>query len=567
MSEFDVKLTRDSRLNDITDKVTLYVGKGSSSEQLRVYRANSSTASSLVWNITPASESVSLERAMVFDVTVPFTLFIGTQAQNANIPVGTLALQLGSRDGLQAYPFNQLINTITFTMNGLSISLDQQNMMSWLPRFWNQKDQQEYFYTPTKLDNYFYHYDGVNQNNNPLAGYGQTANDGVQPRGTHQITVDLVQRYDAGVLQDNSLVSGGLTNYWVINCSVRLIEPILVSPLVTQKMKLMASKSNLIGVNDFAVDCTLDANMTRFWSTGLNTGCPYTLAVTGGNYTNPNLLFLQMSLDESQLVPAKTLQQYVRYRKFLSQNNLPQLLAGDIRRQMSSNNFQVDSVPSKFIFYVKRRLADHTPYTSFCNYFIESLSINFNNYPNLLSDFDSFHLYRMSVDNGLENISYDEWKSSVTLYDAGGRGRVVPSIGSIIIVDPVKDLGAAIPLYVSNGSSGQFNLSYDAYVTNTTGANANVELHCWALYDNGYLRTVSGQTNNVDYIINKNIVMDAVQQAIALDSDDSVTQTLQGGAYDKSVAKQFDKLMKSKGGARSGGARSAGSSRLDSLAF
>ena len=117
-------------------------------------------------------------------------------------------------------------------------------------------------------------------------------------------------------------------------------------------------------------------------------------------------------------------------------------------------------------FNQERKLEDesHTSYDS--NYFlvIKSITVNFANKSGLLAGATQQQLLNMSMNNGLQ-MTYYEFSGEGMSNNTDGEVVNVPTIGSIIVIDPAKELGLADQL---NMSKGTFAIKCDVTYYNQT---------------------------------------------------------------------------------------------------
>ena len=90
---------------------------------------------------------------------------------------------------------------------------------------------------------------------------------------------------------------------------------------------------------------------------------------------------------------------------------------------------------------------------------ITGVNINFNNVSGILSNANQQDLYNMSVANGSKQNLYEFMGYATT-----AAGNVASTIGSIVVINPTRDLN--LPDYLSVGSVGQFDLQLAIKVKN-----------------------------------------------------------------------------------------------------
>ena len=104
-------------------------------------------------------------------------------------------------------------------------------------------------------------------------------------------------------------------------------------------------------------------------------------------------------------------------------------------------------------------MAQHSKYSNNLAFPIESLNIKFNNVAGLLSDMSMQDLYVMSRRNGSQQ-TWSEFSGQIYITNAAGKQVLAPSLGSIVVIDPVRDLGLNDMLSAS--SLGSFSCQIKA---------------------------------------------------------------------------------------------------------
>ena len=85
---------------------------------------------------------------------------------------------------------------------------------------------------------------------------------------------------------------------------------------------------------------------------------------------------------------------------------------------------------------------------------ITNFKVNFNNRMNLLSELDQNDVYVLSRRNGNHQV-YSEFMGSMK----SGNGKSYAGLGSILCLDPVRDL--SLDDYISSSSIGSFTIQVD----------------------------------------------------------------------------------------------------------
>ena len=161
----------------------------------------------------------------------------------------------------------------------------------------------------------------------------------------------------------------------------------------------------------------------------------------------------------------------------------------------------------------------------------------------------------MSLYNGSKQDFYEFWGEATTVY-----GRKKSTIGSIVVIDPSRDL--CLPDYLSNGSIGQFSLQMDVMVRNTDIAPMQPELLIIAEY-NGFFLTESGQSLKQTGLLTKDLVVNATVAQFGESSNYIKSHNKSNGNNISASSMRNVPLLNMKkseksGGAYSGGAKSGG---------
>jgi hypothetical protein len=179
----------------------------------------------------------------------------------------------------------------------------------------------------------------------------------------------------------------------------------------------------------------------------------------------------------------------------------------------------------------------------------------------------------MSVANH-SNQTFSAW-SGVYLADEGisdtgvaTQAKEYPSVGSILVLNPAKDL--SLPDYLSSGSLGSFNFQFTLGVSNYhILASFTPEIIVIAV-NSGIFTTIAGSSNIFTGLLTKSMVLDAKKEG-AEDPINAVQyERLAGGMMPNSSAKEMAVVKdykKMKGmGVRSGGGVSTGGAKADRFA-
>ena len=140
------------------------------------------------------------------------------------------------------------------------------------------------------------------------------------PRGSHPLDALTITKTPAGGgATDNNPVSQDVGDTWVIDVSATFTEPLFLSPFLFHSKY---NEAGLFGINTFNFVFNVDAQMRKFWSSGLPTigaggnAIPYTLSLDQANaFTNPRILLNFLTSQQTNLLPARNIVPYVSPKK------------------------------------------------------------------------------------------------------------------------------------------------------------------------------------------------------------------------------------------------------------
>lgn len=515
--DFKTVLVKDSRIRDITDNLTYAVQSGASSNTYQRFSAVSTSKSNLVFNVQVPSESIVVSREVLIRTQIHFTVDV------TDVPVGKLAFDYGNTDALQAFPLNSLFSNLSAQINNTNVSVNLQDVLPALLRMNNSRHLYRYnSMTPALPDQaYKFYSDAVLTNNNPLAGYTNASYDVDQlPRGAHQLKSCFLERLNAaGAYQDNSPVSTNVTDKFIIRCVVEVTEPLFLSPFIFGDSEY--NKQGFVGLNALNLVCNIDTTCRRFFSTA-NSGYTYAVSLgttdkSGGNpdpvppgnangFSNAELLMNFLTTQPTDLIAAKNIVPFHDFSRYLSRSDSSPTISPGATSKITSQNIQLNQLPDLFLIMARKPMTSQNVKDSSSFLPINSVSVNLNNVSGLLSSASRQDLWRISINNGC-TMNWKEWSGYAYRPDnTTGTGQNVATTGSLLVLNPAKDL--SLPSYLSCGSIGQFNFQIDVDVTNNGTGSLNPEL-CIITVNSGIFSTVAGTSSIYTGVLSKQMVLDA----------------------------------------------------------
>lgn len=150
--------------------------------------------------------------------------------------------------------------------------------------------------------------------------------------------------------------------------------------------------------------------------------------------------------------------------------------------------------------------------------------------------------------------------------NADGTPVIMPTIGSILCVDPALDL--SIDAQYSNMSGGQFNMQFDIQLENQSTEEVTPTIYL-VVVNSGLFCTENGSSSLVTGVLNQEMVLETKTQDAVSDSH-TYSKKIIGGSIENlnsihkhlkgsfSKASEKEKLIDSDGGGMSAGGMSAG---------
>jgi hypothetical protein len=308
------------------------------------------------------------------------------------------AFQLTTNDAVSQFPFSQLVDVLTLTINGESVSENVSDKLSALLCYGNTaQDRVKSWSTSAPMgDSYQSYQDWASSYGgsarNPLAAYGENAAE----------------------------ISRGGFEYQVVSPTVvRVVvtEPLWISPLF---QGIGDMQEGMCNVNQLSFNFRFKSDSSRAWSHS-NLGNAIT-AVTCKFYQAPELLVQYQTPALLDRLPAVQQLSYAKCNEYLRQ--VPTLAAGG-STTVFSDSIRLSQIPRSVYLFCRHSESQST--FEYPNSFlsIENIQVNWCNQSALFSGSTKQDLYEMSVRNGL-NLSYPEFS----------KYR-----GSVVCIDLGKDLG------------------------------------------------------------------------------------------------------------------------------
>ena len=530
MTDYKLCNIVDSQLEDITSELALPVVSGSTSITYQQFNAQGGTSNtSMQFQIQVPSMATAVNRHVLAQTDIDLQIDLAGGTTPGYWDANEVLFAYGKTNSLQSFPLNALITTIQAQINNSNVTVSTRDVMSALLKMYNYEELARYnSLTPSLIDSFYQNYeDGVGSNNNVLANYSVgTFSKEFQPRGCFPVKlyqmdgvtpVGLTIKADAsGNAPFASFIMRFTTN-----------EPLLfLSPFISGLSKNHAS---FLGLNTLNITLNL-GDATRVMSNAAFGTHATATTKTISNVTfmkaNNSRLLLNFLDIPPQLMAKVEPKNVVNYNQYMSYNySTSQAIPANGRATLTFNNVQLGSIPSKILIFAKK--PNMTTYDS--NFFlsITGATFNFANRSGVLASASQVDLYNMSVRNGLQ-MNFYEFSGEGVSNDSSGDPDIVPTIGSILVVDPAIDLSIASEY--SNMSKGQFNMQFSINVYNQTNENITPTMYMICV-NSGVFITERGTSRFDVGLLDKEQVLKTKEQEAVLDKH-SYENTVVGGSIE-----------------------------------
>jgi hypothetical protein len=564
---------------------------------MNIYKTNTVSNSNIGWAVNLPSPNMVVDRKMYVGATMQFQIQLGSEAAGttiggAPIALNALSLQYGSTCALQSFPFSNLIQTGSLTINNSSVSMQVQSLLPILMRSMESHHLAESNGdTPALSDRYYCNFDDMygSSNNSIFDDYGSNnfSDSYISPRGAFPIKFIAINHYmkaaDNTITRNNSLIAGNpagggaaeRSQWWTIDCEVTVKEPLFLSPLLYEG-SMPHNSAGIYGVNAIALNLAMSSSLNRFFSTmtEAHQAGPLVVVPAANMFSNVNLYVKLLTVQPSDAVsmPLRNVLPYNNYVSYLTTTNqtCPPVVNGVWPAQVNLQTVTMSlNLTPNLLFVVVRKPIGAQLITDATSFFtINQCIVQFGN-KICLSNYSSYDLYLLSVKNGLQNCSYREWSGQANNVvkagagapaaggDAAGGGALwtaygkVATSGSVLILSPA-DFG--LNDYTAPGSSGAQTLQLNLYVTNNSSQAIVPEIVVCSM-ESGVFVTENAQSQIQSGLLTPDIVLDVKSSATEVPQDDAKEQ-LGGSMANKHplAAKHLHRRR------RHGGAMSAGSS-------
>jgi hypothetical protein len=582
MSNLKTALILDSRIENLTDIESFGVKSSAQNNTFQQYASLSASPSLITYQAQIPSESIVCDRSILQACDLCFQVNIDG-INNANgsvgqIPAGSDVWQWGLTESFAPFPLTQCFSTIQSSINNCSVSINIGDILPQMLRMTSQRELQKYnSTTPAMVDDLWGMYqDAVkiynpesgattvgnqnsSSNSNPLgSSYNSGFDRAYAPRGSFPASCVVLQYAANGTtFVSNSSICATTGNRFKVVIKVSVAEPIMLSPFLNCLPH--GNQAGFMGINTLTLNFNVN-NLQRVVRTAqnyVNTAGflvpKYALTVIGGTsvdgaahdvtvplFSSARLLcnFLSLNPSQSARVALRNVCEYTDFPRFITSSNNSTRLDPCVydpdapfpvptRNSITSNNIQLNQIPSRFIIVVGEPTGSRNPAYTDSFLTIEGIQINFNNKSGIFASATQYDLYsKIAVPSGSTQ-TWEEFRgwavSTEALQGLAVAGDVIPTtyerknvstIGSILVINS-ELLG--LPDELAGGSLGQFNLQMNISVANYLPYSVQPQITIIACNE-GIFSTIAGSSTIMTGLLTKEMVLSTKEQVPVADS-------------------------------------------------
>ena len=531
-ADFQKVLVKDDRIANITDSIKYAVIKGGQSITSSQFKAISESNSSHVYNVSVPSQETIIDRRVMWKSTIEFQVTVvnkvntyilanandisplgygGANATSVSVPTSVDSTAVNS--ALCPFPLHNLCSVITSTINNTSVSVNMQDVLPFMLRFYDKQELNKFnSTTPHQYDTEGSYPNSYGTAYNSLAGF-QDSVENYLPRGSWVLDNDpaWVRNNATGPFPYTVPANTNVT----FTLKFTVTEPLLLSPWCFNDPH--NNNGGIYGVQNLnfvmnigSAKRLLRTSMTKFVAqagSGLYmVGDP---VLTANGFTNSELQFTFLTPHPSDLLPSRNVSPYYELPRYIT--SFGAFNAGATNVEFTSQSLQLNQIPDKLIIGLRKRLNDQTAQDPDAWFPISKVNIQFNNQAGLLSSSVVEDLFRMSRDAGYNGSFYEFNGLANQAGGTLGASQNALLSGSCVILD----FATAIQLpedFYSCGSLGNFNILVKVTASNKSAVNfSNVELVMITM-NSGVFVTERGTSQVFTGILSKQDVLEASSQ-------------------------------------------------------
>lgn len=545
--------------------------KGGQEVLYKAYTTNSISSSSITFHCPPPSQHLYVDRKV--HLRLPVTITIPAQAVTGI--VADKYMIDADKFAIRSFPLQKAMETIQMTINNQSMSINIGDMLSALEHFNMSNKLRTIDFSkcatyPCSASQVFGAL-SAGSARSPMAEWEDAAWGEVPKKPSFTVSANPITTEDASSECTLSFVS---------------TEPLFLSPLfwgdcadndsAFYGVKTMDFTFNFVGSAGnrmIAIDGNgIWANDADARASTLRCEASFNSAVDGESaallfqYITPQLVDRGSSMQKVLNYP------YVSIERYLNNVSVNSIASGSSLGSLSSNNVQLNSVPSKLYIFgrLSKSQLQKNPYSPDCFIQLKNLQLQWGNRSGLLGSASEQQRYDIAVRAGC-TLSYADWaclplNNDTAGADYGKAAQQYRGCGTIQAIDPI-DLG--LDSLCAPGKLDQITLQVQCDATNYSGITVNDVDFMVVAVSQGIFTLFNGQASSLIGVLNSNDILNSHEQTASELISYADARSMYGGNFLSDLKSSLSHLGKKRkveaAGSASGGqrvARSALSARL-----
>ena len=482
--------------------------KGGADVLYKQFTTTSVSQSSISFSCPPPSQHVIVDRRIHLVLPVRLTLVA------TGIPPGDLLLNPG-QCCIRSYPAQKALDTVQMTLNNQSMSINISDILSAVEHFNIDRKLKanDYSKCPTYGACQSQQFsDLFGSVRSPMAAYA----DGEDDLASHQFPFTIVSQTN---------VAGTATSVIdFVTC-----EPLFLSPLFWGGFD--HDDSGFMGLRTFDLTLNfLNGGANRMIAIdNVSAGVAYTPATWSAqmqfgsfapafSYSDnqPLLLFqyLTPQIQDKAEMDMNRMYNYPFFNVERFPTDLPAIAAG-ATSSASSNNIQLNSIPSKMYVFLRKKNADllADPFSSDTFLRINTVSLQWGNRNGVLASANQRQLFDLAVKNG-SSISWPAWsgqglnKPVTAGAGFGTAAQQYAGTGSVLALDTL-DLG--LDSLDAAGKLAQLMLQITVSYSNVSSATINPVLY-FVVVNSGVFTIFNGQASSLIGVLTSEDILNSHRQ-------------------------------------------------------
>lgn len=476
----------DDRLA-ISDSVNFGVAVGGQSINQQRFTTQALSSSSVSVNCLVPSLQTIIDRHVLLRTTYQFTL-TGVVAAG-----GATLLTLGTNWAFKAFPFSQMVNTLSAQINNTNVNQNYRDVLSAVLRQMSPVALQHYNdLTPTQLD-YFFDLESSSGNTRSPFNSIENALETINPRAAWVLDT----------ITGNTNGAGAKT----IVITATFTEPIFVSPFVFGD-QVGQHNSGLSGVSaiNFNFNMMEGARAMNWYASHAGD----TLTAVAALPLSAEILMTFISPKPSQQIPLTCCLPYYELNCYKTSVTAAAAAPTGSEFQITTSIVSPNCIPDKVYLEVRPQQPAALAGLAISDFRfpIKSVNITWNTQSGILGNATQQELYLMSKRGGLAQ-DYLSWKGKATAV-GDGTAQIYLTGGMLCL-----DFNEVIPImeqYYSSSSLGQWTFQVTLTCINNTGvASPLVDVNT-IFFQSGVFQSTAGSSSQYVGVLSKDEVLRVAQE-------------------------------------------------------